>query len=164
MFVRLFFIVGTAVLSLSLWTIDSRGQDDNQTKRGKQLYLKNCFVCHQLDGKGVPGTFPPLAQSDYLLSDKDRSIRILCEGLSGEITVNGKKYAGAMPAAVIDDAGLADLLTYVRTSWENSGEPVTSDEVKIGPVLKTQFPDLREIANRERLSPPAEASGRLPIA
>src|SRR5206468_206483 len=80
----------------------------------------------------------PLAQSDYLLADKDRSIRILCEGLTGEIQVNGKKYAGAMPAAVIDDAGVADLLSYIRSAWGNMGEAVTSDEVKLV-RSKTQF-------------------------
>jgi len=100
-----------------------------QYARGKELYLKNCFVCHQFNGQGLPGVFPPLAKSDYLLADRERAIRILCEGLSGEITVNGRKFAGAMPAVVLDNPEVADVMTYVLNTWGNEGGSVTSEEV-----------------------------------
>src|SRR5437879_6153610 len=61
-------------------------------ERGKQLYQQHCFICHQASGQGAPGIFPPLAKSDFLMADKPRSIRILCEGLNGKITVNGRDY------------------------------------------------------------------------
>src|SRR4051812_20324159 len=77
---------------------------------GRLLYLQNCFICHQLDGRGIPATYPPLAGSDYLASDRERSIRIVCEGLTGEIIVNGKKFDGAMPAIPLDDAQVAEVL------------------------------------------------------
>ncbi|HEX4645477.1 MAG TPA: c-type cytochrome, partial [Verrucomicrobiae bacterium] len=75
-----------------------------QMEQGRQLYLKNCFVCHQLNGQGTPGAFLPLAQSDFLAADKERAIRILCEGVSGEITVNGKKFDSIMPPVVLGDS------------------------------------------------------------
>src|SRR5215207_427265 len=71
--------------------------DAARVARGQELYVRNCFACHQLDGAGVPGTFPPLAKSDYLLADVERAIRVVCEGLTGDVVVNGQKYSGVMP-------------------------------------------------------------------
>lgn len=98
-------------------------------ERGKQVYQKNCFICHQLNGQGLPGAYPPLAGSDYLMADLDRSIRILIEGLSGEIRVNGKRFAGAMQPVLINDNEIADVLTFVRNSWGNKADPVTPEQV-----------------------------------
>lgn len=98
-------------------------------ERGKQVYQKNCFICHQLNGQGLPGAYPPLAGSDYLLADLDRSIRILIEGLSGEIRVNGKRFAGAMQPVLINDSEIADVLTFVRNSWGNKADAVTPQQV-----------------------------------
>jgi glucose/arabinose dehydrogenase/mono/diheme cytochrome c family protein len=112
--------------------------------RGRELYLKNCFVCHQINGQGTPGVFPPLAKSDYLLADREGAIRALCEGLSREIVVNGRRYAGAMPPALLDDAEVADVLTYVLNSWDNAGGVVTSNEVKTVRA-KTAFPTLERL-------------------
>src|SRR5438132_8289679 len=78
-------------------TVGTAADKSAQIDRGRQFYLKNCFVCHQLNGQGTLGAFPPLAQSDFLAADKERAIRILCEGVSGEITVNGKKFDSIMP-------------------------------------------------------------------
>ena len=114
------FVLSAVVLVLSA----SGAELDAQVQRGRDLYLKNCFVCHQLNGEGTPGVFPPLAKSDFLLSDPERAIRALCEGLVGEITVNGRTYAGAMPATILEDAELADVLTFVLNSWGNSGGAV----------------------------------------
>src|SRR5205085_195250 len=72
-----------------------------QMERGRLLYMKNCFICHQLNGQGIPGAYPPLARSDFLMTDRKRSIRILCEGLSGEIVVNAKKYDGFMSVFIL---------------------------------------------------------------
>jgi glucose/arabinose dehydrogenase/mono/diheme cytochrome c family protein len=96
--------------------------------RGQELYQRNCFACHQLDGTGVPGVFPPLAKSDYL-ADVERAIRVVCEGLSGNVIVNGQKYSGLMPPIVLDDTDVADVFTYVLNSWENSGGDVSAETV-----------------------------------
>ena len=99
-------------------------------EKGKATYMQTCFVCHQASGEGLPAIFPPLAKADYLMDDKERSIRIVLKGLSGEITVNGKKYNGAMPQFDMSDEDVANVLTYVRNSWGNSGDVVTIEEVR----------------------------------
>ncbi len=101
-----------------------------QLTRGKLSYLQHCVICHQSGGQGSPGAFPPLAKSDYLMGDKQRVILALVQGLSGPITVNGVKFNGTMPPATLDDQKVADVLTYVRNSFGNAGEPVTAEEVK----------------------------------
>jgi nitrite reductase (NO-forming) len=103
-----------------------------QVEKGKQVYMGLCFACHQPDGKGLSGAFPPLAASDFLLADRERAIRIVLKGLSGPVTVNGKTINSAMPPqeAVLTDAQIADVLTYVLNSWGNQGDAVSTDQVK----------------------------------
>jgi len=102
-----------------------------QIAKGRQVYLQTCFVCHQTEGQGIPDQIPPLAKSDYLLSDKDRSIRTVLQGLSGEIVVNGKPYNGIMiPLNNLSDHEITNVLTFVRNSWGNTGDAVSADEVK----------------------------------
>ena len=101
-----------------------------QIEQGKQVYLQTCFVCHQPNGLGLPDQIPPLAKSDYLMANKERSIRGVLFGQSGEMVVNGKKYDGIMiPLNYLTDEQVANVLTYVRNSWGNSGEAVTVGEV-----------------------------------
>jgi nitrite reductase (NO-forming) len=102
-----------------------------QVARGKQVYMQTCFVCHQIEGQGIPGQIPPLAGADYLMADKDRSVRIVLQGMTGEVVVNDKKYNGIMlPMNNLSDHEIANVLTYVRNSWGNSGEAVKADEVR----------------------------------
>jgi nitrite reductase (NO-forming) len=104
---------------------------DIQLERGKQHFLTSCFACHLANGEGIPGVFPPLANADFLNADKDRAIRIITRGLSGPVTVNGKTYNNVMPPQVqLDDAAVADVLTYVMNSWGNKGGTVTPNDVK----------------------------------
>jgi nitrite reductase (NO-forming) len=103
-----------------------------QIEKGKQVYMGLCFACHQPDGKGLPMAFPPLANSDYMLADRDRAIRIVLKGLTGPVTVNGTTINSVMPPqeAVLTDAQVADVLTYVFNSWGNKGDAFTADQVK----------------------------------
>ncbi|MBF0432150.1 MAG: cytochrome c [Fibrobacteria bacterium] len=99
---------------------------------GANMYVMFCARCHQLDGKGIPGTYPPIYNSDYLMEDRERSIRILIYGQEGEITVNGEKYNGTMkPPEYPDlyDNEIAAILTYVRNNMGNSGDSVSTEEV-----------------------------------
>ncbi len=99
-------------------------------EKGKRIYAQACFACHQAEGQGLPGVFPPLAKSDYLMADKDRSIRGVFRGQSGEMVVNGVKYNGVMPPVLLTDEQIAHVLTYVRNAWGNSGDLVTVEEVQ----------------------------------
>ncbi len=97
-------------------------------QRGKQIYESYCKTCHQANGQGIPGVYPPLAKSDYL-KDKQAVIRALVFGLSGKIVVNGKTYNGVMPPAPYNDADIAAVLTYVYNSFGNGGGIITPEEV-----------------------------------
>jgi nitrite reductase (NO-forming) len=101
-----------------------------QTKKGKRVYTQTCFACHQGEGQGIAGVFPPLAQSDFLMADKERSITTLIKGLAGPIRVNNVDYNGVMPPVMLNDEQVANVLTYIRNTWGNQGDAVTIDEVK----------------------------------
>lgn len=107
------------------------GIADAQLERGRAVYMQSCFVCHQPNGAGLANTIPPLAKSDFLarLSTEDY-VRGAVNGRTGAITVNGKNYNGTMtPMNYLTDSQLADVLTYVRKSFGNSGEAVTLNDV-----------------------------------
>jgi nitrite reductase (NO-forming) len=98
--------------------------------RGAIVYKTNCAACHQPNGTGIPNAFPPLAKSDFLNSDKIRAIKTVTGGLQGKLKVNGNEYNGVMPAWNLTDEEIANVLTFVYNSWDNSGKEVTPEEVK----------------------------------
>jgi len=104
---------------------------EQQIKAGESRFTGTCSVCHQANGEGLPNVFPPLAHSDFLMADKQRAIAIVLNGLSGKVTVNGNQFNSVMPPmSQLNDDELANILTYVRNSWGNSGEAVSAEEVK----------------------------------
>jgi len=104
---------------------------EQQIKAGEARFTGTCSVCHQGNGQGVPNVFPPLAGSDFLMADKPRSIGIVLNGLNGKVTVSGNAFNSVMPPmSQLNDDELANILTYVRNSWGNSGDAVSADEVK----------------------------------
>ena len=103
---------------------------DDQIKAGAALFNGTCSVCHQASGAGLPNIFPPLAKSDFLLADKRRSIEIVLNGLNGPVKVNGAAFNSVMPPmSQLTDDDVANILTYVRNSWGNQGDTVSSEEV-----------------------------------
>ncbi len=97
---------------------------------GRNIYTQSCFACHQANGEGVVGIFPPLATSDYLNANVDRSIDVVIQGLSGEITVNGEKYNNVMPAQHLTDEQVANVLTYIYSNWGNKAQEITPAMVR----------------------------------
>ena len=126
-------------------SIDDKGSHapqwlQDQIDQGKEIYMKAapgggmCFTCHQANGEGLAGQFPPLAGSDWVLGDKDRLIKISMYGLMGEIEVNGVKYNNVMappgiPPGSLTDEQIANVLTYIRNDWGNSASAVSPEEV-----------------------------------
>jgi mono/diheme cytochrome c family protein len=87
---------------------------------GKQLFTANCAACHQANGKGLPGVFPPLDGSEWVAGDERTVANILLHGVTGEITVMGTTFKGAMPAfPQLSDAELAAVASYIRAEWSN---------------------------------------------
>lgn len=106
-------------------------QNYPQNVPGKETYETFCIACHQADGKGQPGVNPPLVGSEWVNGDKNRLIKTVLQGLNEPIEVNGVKYTNAMPAHdFLEDADLAQLLTYVRNKFGELSDSVTVDEVK----------------------------------
>jgi nitrite reductase (NO-forming) len=102
----------------------------DQVRAGEALFAGTCSVCHQANGAGLPGVFPPLAKSDFL-GDVSRSIDVVLRGLSGKVKVNGIEYDSVMPPMnQLNDDEVANILTYVLNSWNNPGGRVLIDDVK----------------------------------
>lgn len=101
-------------------------------KKGASGYAV-CGGCHQGNGMGIPGQFPPLAGSEWVLGGTERLVRVVQHGLTGAITVKGQGYntpGGMMPFGAAMSAGdLANVLTYIRNSWGNEATMVTKEMV-----------------------------------
>jgi len=97
--------------------------------QGQQVYQTHCANCHRRSGKGLGKKYPPLAQSDYLLSDPDRAIRVIWFGLEGPIEVNGQTYDEAMAAVELTEQEVADVMNYILHAWGNGGPIVAPERV-----------------------------------
>ena len=111
----------------------------DQMKAGKALFAGTCSTCHQANGAGLPGVFPPLAKSDWLAANPKRAIDVVLNGLNGPVKVNGQDYNSVMPPMnQLNDDEIANILTYVQGSWGNAGGRVSKAEVaerrKVKPV------------------------------
>jgi len=109
--------------------------------QGKKLFNGTCATCHQATGQGVPGTYPPLAKSEWVNGPDERVIRILLHGLGGDVKVLGNTYNGSMPnfgkggggGYNWTDENIAYVLTYVRQAFGNTAaaiEPAKVTEIR----------------------------------
>lgn len=99
--------------------------------RGDQIYAGVCQPCHQSHGYGVPGQYPPLAGSEWLLEDNDTPIRLLLHGITGPITVKGRTYNNRMPPFhdKLSNEEIAAVINFTRSQWGNSASEVSPSEV-----------------------------------
>ncbi len=102
---------------------------------GKRVFTQNCLVCHQMTGLGVPGQFPPLAGSEWVLGldwhGDNHLVKIVLKGLQGPIQVKGGTFNNSMPTwSMLTDEQIAAALTYVRSEWGNAAPPIPADYVK----------------------------------
>lgn len=101
---------------------------------GKRVFTNNCASCHQAHGNGLPGAYPALAGSEWVLGNDEVLVRILHHGLGGPVTVKGATFNGAMPSfgpmgTNLRDEQIAYVLTYIRSEWGNAAPEVTKDTV-----------------------------------
>ncbi len=99
---------------------------------GAVVYMANCSSCHQSDGEGVSGAFPPLAGNPVVTGNPTAVIAIVKDGLDGRVVVNGHAYSGIMPhwGGVLSDEQIAAAITYVRSSWHNRASGVSVAQVR----------------------------------
>ncbi len=101
---------------------------------GAKIYQKYCSTCHQMNGKGASGRFPPLTDTDWVTGDKERLIKIVLNGMEGSLAIDGEVYNGVMPQhSFLSDTEIAEVLTYIRSSFGNE-----ANEVKINEVQKVR--------------------------
>jgi cytochrome c oxidase subunit 2 len=94
---------------------------------GEKLYPGNCGACHQANGMGLPGNFPPLSGSKVATGPKEDQIKLVLNGRKGQFTPTSMMP----PQANLSDVEIAALVTYTRNSWANkTGDMVTPNEVK----------------------------------
>ncbi len=102
-------------------------------KKGASGYAV-CGGCHQGNGGGLPGQFPPLDGSEYVTGGTERLIRIVQHGLTGPVTVNGQSFntpGGMQPfGGAMSSQDLANVLTFVRNSWGNEAPMITKEMVQ----------------------------------
>ncbi len=100
---------------------------------GEKLYKRNCIACHQADGKGLPGAFPPIVGSRWVRGEPDRMVAIILNGLTGPIEVTGKTYNSIMTpfSSLLDDEQIAAIATFVRSNpdWGNNADRVSAEQV-----------------------------------
>lgn len=111
----------------------SASGDDPKIKGLAVYNMPTCVSCHQPNGQGTAGIFPPLAGSEWVLEENPaRIIRIVLDGVQGVIPVHGQPFGpSVMPPwrPVLSDEQVADVLSYVRSSWGNNAGLVKKEEV-----------------------------------
>ena len=128
-FVMLFFNSSDETQETAYKTIQSIALKES-IKRGNAVYSDFCISCHLPNGEGIQNIYPPLANSDYLKSNRRASIKGLKYGLKGEITVNGLQYNKYMPPMGLSADEIADVMNFSNHSWGNTyGKIVTVKEV-----------------------------------
>ncbi|NJN25299.1 MAG: cytochrome c [Cyclobacteriaceae bacterium] len=101
-----------------------------KTHPGKLIYMQFCMACHMANGEGVPGIYPPLTQTEWVLGDKAKLIGTILHGQQGVIVVKGETYNNVMAKLdYLNDQQIADVLTYVRSNFGNNAEEISPAEV-----------------------------------
>jgi mono/diheme cytochrome c family protein len=90
------------------------------TVDGAKVFTEQCSACHQPNGQGVAGQFPPLAGNRDLFLSANYPAMVVLGGLSGKIEVEGKAINSVMPPLnFLSDTEVAAAVNYVRTGWGN---------------------------------------------
>ena len=118
--------------------ITATPQDDAAAKfpKGAKIYAEKCVVCHQVTGEGIPGAFPPLKNSDYLLADKKRAVKQVLNGSNEAMVVNGITYTVPMPFQVNTHEDAVEVINYVLNAFGNNSGTITLEEVKDIPIVR----------------------------
>lgn len=98
---------------------------------GARVYGTVCGACHQAQGTGVHGMFPPLAGSEWVTGPETRLVKIIMHGVTGDIEVNREIYSSTMPpfGSALSDGDIAAVATYIRSNFTNKAAPITEATV-----------------------------------
>lgn len=127
---KVFFLIYAVAVFCLTYTLFQDHTFKESMESGKEIYTDFCVTCHLEKGEGVATVFPPLAESDYLIKNREASIRGIKYGQQGEIVVNGVTYNSAMASLGLENEEIADVMNYISNSWGNSSDKiVTTEEV-----------------------------------
>jgi mono/diheme cytochrome c family protein len=128
-------------------------------ERGKKLFSAYCATCHQMTGLGVAGQYPPLAGSEFVNGGTRRLGMIVLKGLIGPIKVKGTQFGTAQMQAWetnFTDQKVADILTFIRQEWGNTGGPVAAESIS---ALRKELASRKESwTEPDLLAVPADAN------
>lgn len=97
---------------------------------GERIYYQYCSACHQKDGGGAPGRFPPIVGTDWVTGDKERLIEVMLRGMEGSLKIGEEVYNGVMPQhSFLSDKEIAEVLTFIRSSFGNEASAIEEAEV-----------------------------------
>ncbi|CAN5525508.1 cytochrome c [soil metagenome] len=141
--------------------------EQGPVERGKKIYSANCATCHQANGVGIAGQYPPLAGSEWVTGSTRRLGMILLKGLEGPLMVKGVQYGSAVMQPwekTLTDAKIADVITYIRQEWGNNASPVAPEGVAAlrkelaGHTASYREPDLKAVPDDANLPGAPEAA------
>ena len=90
---------------------------DRYRVAGERLYAQRCANCHQLDGEGLRGLYPPLKDADFVVENLAGTLCIIKNGRREPMVVNGITYDMAMPASGLTNLEIAEIATYIYNEW-----------------------------------------------
>ena len=114
------------------WRAEQPGQAKPSRPSGREIYLQQCASCHLEDGRGVPGKYPSLIHSEWVLGAPNRLVALTLDGVKGAHDKSGCNSPGVMPAyrTVLPAAYIADVLTFIRQNWGNDASPISAEYVQ----------------------------------
>jgi mono/diheme cytochrome c family protein len=129
---RLFVIivVALAVLAAVRAPVNASATTDTPAPDGAALYAQHCATCHMADGKGVPSLQPSLVDSAIVRGEENMLIRVVLVGPAAVLPADREPYNNTMAGfAMLADAEIAQLLTYVRREFGNGAAPISTEQV-----------------------------------
>ncbi len=127
-------MISCLMIFMAAMTNDSFCQDpvpEKSIRNGQSVYETYCLSCHMADGNGLEGVFPSLVKTGNL-TDKNKLVKIILQGMRGPIMVKGTKYDGEMAGTSISDQEVADVINYIRNSWGNKAPLLKISDVEAG--------------------------------
>ena len=126
---KIFFLTIVLIIAISSQSFDQT-LPQASLKNGQAVYETYCISCHMEDGNGVPSAFPSLVKTGNL-SDKNRLVKIVLQGMRGPIIVKGEKYDAEMASISLTDQELVEVINYIRNTWGNKAPLMNASEVAI---------------------------------
>ncbi len=97
---------------------------------GRAVYDQFCATCHMPDGSGACRLNPGLTANAVVTGDQRVLVDVILRGPAAALPKNRPKYANMMPRfSMLDDRQVADLVTYLRSTFGNAAPPVTAEQV-----------------------------------